>query len=54
MARLDVRVRTGLQVWITHHESETESVAKVTELSLSGLLIAGWTTKIPCTFLITH
>jgi transcriptional regulator with PAS, ATPase and Fis domain len=52
MARLDVRVKTELPAWINCHEGETEKAAKVSELSLSGLLIDGWTTKIPCIFLI--
>jgi len=45
MARLDVRIKTELPVWISHHKVETEKLAKVSELSLSGLLIYGWTDK---------
>jgi len=52
MARLDVRVKTELPAWITYHKSEGEIVAKASELSLSGILIDGWTAKIPCIFLV--
>jgi len=44
MARLDVRVKTEIPVWITRHNGEI--VEKTSELSLSGLLIDGWTNKI--------
>lgn len=45
MARLDVRIKTELPVWISHRKVETEKLAKVSELSLSGLLIYGWIDK---------
>jgi hypothetical protein len=52
MTRLDVRVKTELPVWINHYKLDTEKAANASELSLSGLLIDGWTNKIHDTCLI--
>ncbi len=52
MARLDVRIKTELPVWITRHNGEGEIAAKTSELSLSGLLIDNWTNNIHDTCLI--
>ncbi len=50
MARLDARVKTEMSAFVSPHKGETEKVATVVELSLSGLLLKGLAAKTPGTF----
>lgn len=52
MTRLDIRVKTELPAWVTNCRGEVEKRAIVSELSMSGLLMDYWATRIPETLLI--
>jgi transcriptional regulator with GAF, ATPase, and Fis domain len=52
MPRLDARVKTELPAWIRRHREDTEEKVTVRDLSLSGLLLDGYTTKTPDTVLL--
>ena len=45
MARLDARIKTEMPAWVSNHAGERAERVTVRELSLSGLLMNGWTLR---------